>query len=88
MDFYTAVLKPGEDYWLALCLENALVGQGESKDKAIIKLKEAIDSFAEILKTEDSIYHSPISIKELHEFLFFEKSIALSESFELRSMSA
>jgi len=28
MDFYTTVLRRSGSYWVALCLENGLVGQG------------------------------------------------------------
>ena len=45
MDFYTVVLRKSAGYWLALCLENGIVGQGDTKDNAIGKLKEAIESF-------------------------------------------
>lgn len=44
-DFHTTVLRKSGIYWVALCLENGLVGQGISKETAIEKLKEAIESF-------------------------------------------
>lgn len=44
MDFYTVVLRKSANYWVALCLENGLVGQGSLQDEAITKLKEAIES--------------------------------------------
>ena len=34
MEFYTTVLRKSDDYWVALCLENGLVGQGKTKKKA------------------------------------------------------
>ena len=40
MDFYTTVLRRSGGCWVALCLENGLVGQGDTKDDAIKKLKE------------------------------------------------
>ena len=43
MDFYTVVLRKSGNYWVALCLENGLVGQGNTKENAIEKLKEAIE---------------------------------------------
>ncbi|KJR41607.1 hypothetical protein MCHI_002496, partial [Candidatus Magnetoovum chiemensis] len=67
MDFYTAVLRQSECYWVALCLENGLVGQGESKKEAIYKLKESIASFEDICISEEDVYKEPLSIKELHE---------------------
>ena len=39
MDFYTTVLRRSGAYWVALCLENGLVGQGATKEDAIKKLK-------------------------------------------------
>ena len=33
MDFYTVVLRKSGSYWVALCLENGLVGQGKYKRK-------------------------------------------------------
>ena len=69
MDFYTFVLRQNGGYWIALCLENGVVGQGLTKDEAIIKLKEAISSIEMAIQDEPDIYSTPISIKELHEFL-------------------
>jgi len=57
---------------VALCLENGLVGQGDTKEGAVGKLKEAIISFEDVRKSEADIYSAPISIKELHEFLSIE----------------
>lgn len=68
MDFYTVVLRQSAGYWVALCLENGIVGQGNSQEDAVNKLKEAIDSFQFVYYQETSIYHAPISIEELHEF--------------------
>ena len=69
MNFYTVVLKQSLEYWVALCLENGIVGQDKTQDGAIAKLKEAIESFQEIDQTELNIYSEPISIEELREFL-------------------
>ena len=38
MDFYTTVLRKSGLYWVALCLENGLAGQGTTKDDVIKKL--------------------------------------------------
>ena len=78
MDFYTVVLKQSLEYWVALCLENGIVGQGETQDGAIAKLKEAIESFQEVDQTESNIYCAPILMKELHEFLRFD-SVSIAE---------
>jgi predicted RNase H-like HicB family nuclease len=69
MNFYTVILRKSADYWVSLCLENGLLGQGETPDKAIDKLKEAIDLFLEVYQSENNVYSRPIYIDELHEFL-------------------
>lgn len=88
MDFYTVVLRRSGEYWVALCLENGLVGQGTTKDDAIKKLKEAIGSFENVYKTERDIYSAPLSIKELHEFLTVEGKEPVSETYDLRAVCA
>jgi predicted RNase H-like HicB family nuclease len=45
MNLFTVVLRQSSGYWVALCLENGIVGQGETKDEAVSQLKEAIESF-------------------------------------------
>ncbi len=88
MDFYTFVLRKSEDYWVALCLENGLVGQGITKEDATNKLKEAIESFVEVCKEESDVYSAPLSIKELHEFLKVEGKKPESEEYELKAVYA
>jgi predicted RNase H-like HicB family nuclease len=88
MDFYTMVLRKSGDYWVALCLENGLVGQGVSKEESMVKLREAIDSFEEVRKSEDDVFSAPLSIKELHEFLTVEAQDLVSQPFELRAVYA
>jgi predicted RNase H-like HicB family nuclease len=88
MEFYTTVLRKSGDYWVALCFENGLVGQGNSKERAVEKLKEAIDSFEEVARTEEEVYSAPLSIKELHEFLTVEGIEPATESYELRAVYA
>lgn len=75
MDFYTAILKQNIGYWITLCLENSIVGKGDTQENAINKLKEAIESFEEVYNAEDNIYKAPISIEELHEFEQIEEII-------------
>lgn len=75
MDFNTVVFKQSTGYWVALCLENGIVGQGDTKEKAISKLREAIESFEEVYNTEDNIHKASISIEELHEFEQIEEII-------------
>lgn len=88
MDFYTTVLRRSGGYWVALCLENGLVGQGATKDDAIKKLKEAIECLEEECKKEGDIYNAPISVKELHEFLTVEGKEPILEEYELRAVYA
>jgi len=86
--FYTMVFRKSGDAWVALSLENGLVGQGDTKEKAMEKLKEAIASFEEIYGTEDDVYNAPISVRELHEFLALEESRSTIGSYELRAVYA
>jgi predicted RNase H-like HicB family nuclease len=88
MDFYTVVLRKSGVRWVALCLENGLVGQGYTKEDAVEKLKEAIDSFENVYKKESDVYSAPLSIKELHEFLTVEGEKPVSEEYELRAVYA
>jgi len=88
MNFYTVVLKQSVSYWVALCLENGIVGQGNTQEDAISKLKEAIESFEVVYESENNIYKSPVSIDELHEFLFVEEKERDSEIYELRKVYA
>lgn len=88
MDFYTVVLSQSASYWVALCLENGLVGQGRNQEDSIKQLKEAIDSFQEADEAEKKIYNAPISIKALHEFLSVEGVKHTSDKFELRAIHA
>jgi predicted RNase H-like HicB family nuclease len=88
MDFYTVILRQSADYWVALCLENGIVGQGETQDSAIVKLKEAIESFQEVYESKSDIYCAPLAIKELHEFLTVESKEPASEVYEFRAVYA
>ncbi|WP_009630739.1 type II toxin-antitoxin system HicB family antitoxin [Synechocystis sp. PCC 7509] len=88
MEFYTAVIRQSAGYWVSLCLENGIVGQGKNQQEAIDKLKEAIESFQAVRAIENNIYTAPISIEELHEFLMVEDRQNDSESYELRKVYA
>ena len=88
MDFVTIVLRKSGKDWVALCLENGIVGQGHTKARAIFKLKEAIESFEGVLDVERNIYNAPVSIKELHEFLTHENEEPVPASYELRAVYA
>ena len=86
MDFYTSVLRKSGPYWVALCLENGIAGQGNTKEKAVEKLKDAIESFGNARKDDQDIFTSPISIKELHEFLTVESATPTLEPLEMRAV--
>ena len=88
MNFWTAVLRKSDDYWVALCLENGIVGQGLTDDDAMENLKEAVDSFEESRCFDENIYNSPISINDLHEFLEVEGPELLSMHYEFRAIEA
>jgi predicted RNase H-like HicB family nuclease len=87
MDFYSVIIRKSAEYWVALCLENGLVGQGNTPEQAIDKLKEAIESFYEVYESESNIYLSLLAINELHEFLTLENAEA-SDTYELRKVYA
>jgi predicted RNase H-like HicB family nuclease len=88
MDFYTLVLRQSAGYWVALCLENGIVGQGHTQDTAIQKLKEAIDSMQMVYESDKDIYSEPVSIKALHEFLNLGSQEPTAETYELRAVYA
>ena len=75
MDFHTTIFRKSGSYWVSLCLENGLVGQGATKDEAMQRLQEAITSFAEAVDQDKDVYSAPISSKELHEFLTVEDEL-------------
>jgi predicted RNase H-like HicB family nuclease len=83
MDFWTVVLRKSDKYWVALCLENGIVGQGISDDDAMRNLKEAVDFLEEVRDLEKDIYSNPISINDLHEFLTIEGPEPVYERYEL-----
>jgi hypothetical protein len=88
MDFYTTVLRKSGPYWVALCLENGITGQGDTKEDAVEKLKEAIDSIDSVRKDDLDVFAAPVSVKELHEFLTVEAKIPIIEPLELRAIYA
>jgi len=85
---YTAVLRQSTDYWVALCLENGIVGQGETQAQALAKLKEAIASWQEACLDDGEIYSAAVSINALHEFLTFENAEPRVDGFELKVIYA
>lgn len=87
IDFYTVIIRNSANSWVALCLENGLVGQGNTSEQSIDKLKQAIESFSEVYEAESDIYVSPLAINELHEFLTLEDAEA-SATYELRKVYA
>ncbi|MEG4961021.1 MULTISPECIES: hypothetical protein [unclassified Microcoleus] len=87
IDFYTVIIRKSADHRVSLCLENGLVGQGNTTEESIDKLKQAIESFSEVYESESDVYFSPISINELHEFLTLEDAES-SDTYELRKVYA
>ncbi len=85
---YTAVFRKNAGVWVTLCLENGLVGQGNSKGKALEKLQEAIVSFEEVCQVEPDVYTTPIAVEELHEFLTITENQPAMKSYELRAVYA
>jgi predicted RNase H-like HicB family nuclease len=88
MDFYTAVLRKSGNFWVALCLENGLVGQGSSKEQAIERLTEAVQSVQDVLQHDSEVWSASLSIKELHEFLTVETEEPTGQPYELRAVNA
>ena len=64
------------------------MGQGETQDSAITKLKQAIESFQEVYESKSDNYSASVSIKELHEFLMVESKEPASEIYEFRAVYA
>ncbi len=60
MNSCTVLLRQSAGYWVALCLENRLVGQEKTQHDAIANLKEAIESFQEVYESEEDIYNAPV----------------------------
>lgn len=87
INFYSVVIRKSGKYWVSLCLENGLVGQGNTPEESVDKLKEAINSFLEVYQTESNIYMSPICLNDLHEFLALEDT-ETSDIYELRKIYA
>jgi predicted RNase H-like HicB family nuclease len=85
---YTIIFRKSARQWVALCLENGLVGQGETKEMAAARLHEAISSFDEAVQDQQDIFRAPISVKELHEFLTFDQVPPMTTSYELRAVYA
>ena len=52
------------------------MGQGDTPEKFLDKLKQAIESFSEVYESESEVYLSPISINKLHNFLTLEDAEA------------
>ncbi|MBD1811016.1 hypothetical protein NDA07_27240 [Microcoleus vaginatus DQ-U2] len=87
LDFYTVIIRKSADCWFFLCLENRLVGQGNTPEQSIDKLKQASELFSEIYESQSDVYLSPFSINELHDFLTLEEAEA-SDTYELRKIYA
>ena len=85
--FNTFVFRKSGRVWVALCLENGLVGQGATKAAAEARLEEAVAAFDDVAGHED-VYQAPISVRELHEFLTLDAARPAAASYELRAVYA
>ncbi len=85
---HTMVLRKSGDKWVALCLENGVVGQGATKDEAGRRLKEAIESLEAARVEDPDISSAPISIGELHEFLTYDTEQPPTLRYELCAVYA
>jgi predicted RNase H-like HicB family nuclease len=85
---HTMVLRKSGGAWVALCLENGVVGQGATKEEAGRKLQDAIAAFEAARGEEADVYAAPLSIRELHEFLTYDTEQPTAESYELCAVYA
>jgi len=73
MKKYSTILKRSESQYLALCLELGVIGSGFSPNEAKRALFDAIESYLDYVKEEGTPEERPVSIKELHEFLYYDE---------------
>jgi len=73
---------------VALCLENGIVGQGDTQDIAMAKLKEAAESFQLASDAEENVHSSPVPVEALDEFLTVEAMQPIVEIYEFRAVYA
>lgn len=65
---YTIILKKSGVQYVSLCLELMVVGCGNTKEEAIISVKDAIDSYIDSFE-EKMPLERPVPLDLLHEFL-------------------
>jgi predicted RNase H-like HicB family nuclease len=80
MKNYTAILKKSGKQFVALCLELGVVGSGNTRPQAVQSLRDAIDSYLEYALEAGLPETRPVAIKELHEFLFYDKRAKFMKS--------
>ncbi len=85
---HTMVLRKSHGQWVALCLENGVIGQGTTKEEAGRKLRDAIGSFEAAHADDPDVYSAPISIRELHEFLTYDTEQPPTERYDLCAVYA
>jgi len=83
---YSIVFQKDREKILALCLENGITSQGDTKPLALKSIKDAIFSIEEAISEDDNILQNPVSIAELHEFLQFNNKIKNNVTYELEAM--
>ena len=64
------------------------MGQGDTTEIAVGKLREAIDSIEQVRKADGDIHSAPLAIEELHEFLTIEGIEPTTEPMEMRALYA
>jgi predicted RNase H-like HicB family nuclease len=85
---HTIVFRKSKNLWLALCLENGMVGQGDTQEESLKKITESIASMEEVYQQESDVFSLPIPINELHEFLTFGVPEPTAELYEMRAVYA
>jgi len=85
---YTIVFRKSKNFWLALCLENGLVGYGDTQEESQNKITESIAFMEEVYRQESDVFPLPIPINELHEFLTFEVHELTAELYEMYAVYA
>lgn len=62
----TALIKKGEEQYVALCPEIDVVSQGYTIEEALENLKEAVDLYIEEFGVPDEIKNEEVLVTHLH----------------------
>jgi len=69
MKEYTILLKKSGGQWVSLCLETMVAGCGETKDKAITSLKDAMECYISSMDCEGLPSDRPVPLDVMKQFL-------------------